>query len=102
MSRNPNTAAGVGAETERRAAGRDNGGFAAAAAARRAGEVIGIVGASIDQIVGLDRTGQFRHIGLSEDDPARGTKPGDRRGIGLGNEIRTALGAARADDASCL
>ena len=102
MSRNPNTATGVGAEAERRATGRYNRGLAAAAAARRAGQVIGIVGTSIDQIVGLDRTSQFRHVGLSEDDPARGTKPGDGRGIGLGNEIRAALGAARADDAGCL
>jgi hypothetical protein len=99
MRRHANAAAGVGAEPERRTAGGDDRGFSAAAAARGAGEVVRVIGASIDQIIGLDRSGQFRHVGLAEDDAARGAKPRNRGRIGFGNEIRAALGATGADDA---
>ncbi len=52
---------------------RDNRGLAAAAAAGGTSKVIGIVGPSVDQIVGFDRARrQFRHVGLAKDDSARG------------------------------
>src|SRR5271168_3630125 len=44
MRRDSNAAAGVGAKAERRTAGRDDGGLAAAAPSRRTREVVRVVG----------------------------------------------------------
>jgi hypothetical protein len=65
----------------------------------RACEIIRIIGAAIDEIVRLDRAGQFRHIGLAENDGARGAQPRHRRCIRFWHVVRPALGAAGADDA---
>src|SRR6266480_5268140 len=70
MRRDSDTAAGIGAEAERRTAGGNDRGLTAAAAARRARKIIGIIGPPIDQIVGLGRACEFGHIGLAEDDAA--------------------------------
>jgi len=102
MRRDPNAAAGVGAKAERRPARSDDCGLAAAAAARRACKIIGMVGASVDQIVAFNRSGQFRHVGLAKENGASGAQPRHRGGIGLGNEIGAALGAAGADHAGGL
>src|SRR5258708_27726153 len=79
MRGDANAATGVGAETHRRAAGRDDGGFAAAAAARGAGEVVRIVGASVDEVVALDGARKLRHVGLAEEDGAGRAQSRNRR-----------------------
>jgi len=98
MRGNSNAATGVGAKAQRRAAGGDDRRFAAAAASGRAGEVVRIVGASVDEVVGFGCAGEFRYVGLAEDDAAGGAQPGDRRRIGFWHKARAALGAAGADD----
>jgi len=73
----------------------------AARAAGRAREIVRVVGPPVDQIVRLDRSRKLWHIGLAENDGARGAKPRHRRCIGLGYVIRPAFGAPGADDARC-
>ena len=74
----PRARARVGAEPAGRAARGDDRGLAAAAAAGRAVEVVGVVRAAVDRVVGLDAAAPRRAVRLAEQDRAGGPQPRDR------------------------
>ena len=96
---NTDTASSIGAEAERRTACGNDRGLATGAAARRAREIVRIIGPTINEIVTLGRGRKLRHISLAKDDAAGCAQPGDCGAVGLRDEARPALGAAGADDA---
>ena len=78
-------AAGVAAQAERRHPRGDGRALAAAAAARRARPVVGVVRAAVDEVVALEGERDFGDVGLAEDDRARGFKTRDAGRVPLGN-----------------
>ena len=97
VARLADAAATVGADTERSATRGDERGRAAAAAAGRAGEVVGIVGAAVQIIVGFATTAHFRDVRQAEDDGSFGPQPRHRRRVVLcyGAKRGTAAGAGQ-------
>jgi hypothetical protein len=72
VTRLPDAAALVGADAEGRATGGDERGRTAAAAAGRPGQVVGIVGAAVEIVVGFAAAAQLRDVRQSEHDRACG------------------------------
>ena len=68
-----------------RAARRDRGRLAAAAAARRALEVPRVVRAPVHLVVGFDAAAVDRAVGLPEQDRARAAQPRHRRRVAVGH-----------------
>jgi hypothetical protein len=83
-----------------RAAGRDERGFPAAAAAAGARHVVGIVGLSEDQVGALESEEKVGQIGARDGDGAGAAQARDQRGVGSGGRgvlaAQCAGGAARA------
>src|SRR5262249_40854540 len=100
MRRQTNAAAGVAAQTERRATSRDDRGFSAAAAAGSFRQVVGIPCAPVKQVVGLECQAEFGNVGLSQHDRTGGSEQRHGGGITLGDMLRAAESSAGADQTS--
>lgn len=87
MGGDTNGTAAVTANSSHRAACGDSCGFAAARAARRIGQVPGIAGFSVEEIVGFIGHQEFGRVGVAKKDGAGGFEAGDERGVLLGHVV---------------
>ena len=79
---NAQAPARVGAQAAWREGGSHRRGLAAAAAARGPGRVVGVGGAAVDRVVGLQAGPPGRAVGLAEQDRPGRPHPGHRGGVG--------------------
>ena len=85
--RHAQRAADVGAERKRTVTGSERGRRSAGRTARRAAEIIGIVGGAVDVVVALPIAEPDRHIGLAEDHAAGLFDAGNRQRVFRGPVI---------------
>src|SRR5438105_3162954 len=74
MGREPDTARRIAAESQGRAASGDQGRLAAAASAGSTSEIVRVVGAAVDQIVGFVSEQKIRQICFAEGDSPGSTQ----------------------------
>jgi hypothetical protein len=79
--RHAQRAADIGAERQRAVARGERGRRSTGRAARRAFEIVGIVGGAVDLVIALPVAEPERHIGLAEDDAAGVLDPRDRQRV---------------------
>jgi hypothetical protein len=89
----------VTADVKRRPAGGHDRRRPAAAAPRRARQIVGVIGAPVDQVIGLPGQGQLRRVRFAEQDRPRRAQAGHRGGILGGHKAGAPDGLARGDDA---
>ena len=97
VRRETHASPGIAPQAERRTSRRDDGRLAAAASPRRQVQVIGVVRAAVNQVVGLPRPSQFRAIGFSQQNGSGLAQALHHHGVFVRNVVRAALGSARAD-----
>ncbi len=94
-----NAAAGVAANVERRTSSGDNGRGTTAAPATRARDVVRIVGAAVDQIIGLEGEREVGRVGLAHENRAGGAQTLHHGRILGGDKACASLGAAGGNEA---
>ena len=93
-----NTSSRVTSDVECCGACRHNSGGTSAAAAGGAGQIIGIVGSAIDQIVGLKGESQLRRVRFSQKNRTGCLQPRHHGGIFLGNKASPSTGPTGGND----
>ena len=99
VGRGTDAASGVAAEVEGHASRRHYRRRTTTAAVGTAFKVVGVVGATVNKVVGLAVKSQLGGVGLAQEYCARLPKPLHNRGVLFRHEVGPAEGAAGADNA---